>query len=206
MEAVTAKKKSTSKNKVPAVTGPETVAFVDWENVIILAEEYGLWVDPIKACIYLRLMLGVDSIYFYCVNHRPISKNSDELGLTALRLKAKGVIVKEKRLGWGFFKKQSQRRRGANLDVDLTIGVTDAMRQSSVKKILLFSGDGDFTSLVIRVQQHRKHNPIQVVAMSWRECAAEDLVKQVNEFLPLDAVVSRMTSPWPKSWKERQNR
>lgn len=202
MEAITAKKKSTSKKKgqpkkkSKRTPGPETLLFADWENVFIQAQEYGLWLNAVKAYKYFRF-LGAQVQHFYCVNHRRASKGSTAQGIVASMLRDQGAQVTEKRVRRGYFKKQSQLRRSANLDVDLTIGATDGMRHGSVKKIMLISGDGDFTSLVARIQSHRKKNPIKVVVIGWRENTALDLMQQADEFLPIDGVVSRMTSRWP---------
>ena len=85
-----------------------------------------------------------------------------------------------------FIDSMGRRKVKGNMDIELAI---DAMEQSeTVDHLVIFSGDGDFTTLVEALQ--RKGRKVSVVSTMATQppMIADDLRRQADNFIELDAL------------------
>ncbi len=76
-----------------------------------------------------------------------------------------------------------RRRVKGNMDIELAV---DAMRLSSVlDHIVLFSGDGDFRSLVAALQQNGKRVSVVSTLQTQPPMVADELRRQADQFIDL---------------------
>lgn len=167
--------------------------FVDWENVHLSIEPEGIWIDDVVLCQHLQSLGKQTQVYFYQVDHSQSLTDPPALSRKAQILLQMGVMVREKRLQEGF-KKGGRIVRSGNLDVDLTIDVMDFLKKHGkyLKKVMLVTGDGDFSPLLVRIRQHRNENPISTTVLGWNKLTSHRLIRESDRFLTLDTILPKI--------------
>ena len=90
-----------------------------------------------------------------------------------------------------------RRRVKGNMDIELAV---DAMELAEhVDQIVLFSGDGDFRSLVERVQRRGVRVTVVSTISSHPPMIADDLRRQANVFIDLADLQSKISRPPSRS-------
>ena len=90
-----------------------------------------------------------------------------------------------------------RRRIKGNMDIELAV---DAMELAEhVDQIVLFSGDGDFRSLVERVQRRGVRVTVVSTISSHPPMIADDLRRQANVFIDLADLQSKISRPPSRS-------
>ena len=90
-----------------------------------------------------------------------------------------------------------RRRVKGNMDIELAV---DAMELAEhVDQIVLFSGDGDFRSLVERVQRRGVHVTVVSTISNHPPTIADDLRRQANVFIDLADLQSKISRPLSRS-------
>ena len=86
-----------------------------------------------------------------------------------------------------------RRRVKGNMDIELAV---DAMELAEhVDEMVLFSGDGDFRSLVERVQRRGVRVTVVSTISSHPPMIADDLRRQANVFIDLADLQSKISRP-----------
>ena len=92
---------------------------------------------------------------------------------------------------------RGHRRVKGNMDIELAV---DAMELAEhVDQIVLFSGDGDFRSLVERVQRRGVRVTVVSTISSHPPMIADDLRRQANVFIDLADLQSKISRPPSRS-------
>ena len=95
-----------------------------------------------------------------------------------------------------------RRKIKGNMDIELTV---DAMRLSeALDHIVLFSGDGDFRSLVAALQQKGKRVSVVSTLQTQPPMVADDLRRQSDQFIDL-ADLEQMICRDPTTRPAREN-
>src|SRR5258706_6684685 len=82
-----------------------------------------------------------------------------------------------------FTDSMGRRKIKGNMDIELTV---DAMRLSqSLDHIVLFSGDGDFKSMVAAIQQDGKRVSVVSTLQTQPPMVADELRRQADQFIDL---------------------
>ncbi len=83
-----------------------------------------------------------------------------------------------------------RRKIKGNMDIELAV---DAMEMAShIDHMVLFSGDGDFRSLVEAVQRRGVRVSVISTAMSQPSMIADELRRQADEFIELGSLIGRI--------------
>lgn len=78
-----------------------------------------------------------------------------------------------------------------NMDVEIAVDGTALAYTQNIDQVFLFSGDGDFTALVKKLQDMG----IRVSIVSIESMVADELRKQANEFVPLQELPESILQP-----------
>ncbi len=104
-----------------------------------------------------------------------------------------------------FTDSMGRRKIKGNMDIELTV---DAMRLAdSLDHIVLFSGDGDFKSLVASLQQKGKRVSVVSTLHTQPPMVADELRRQADQFLDLEELkpdIARRT--FEPSWRKSSTR
>lgn len=113
-----------------------TIAYIDWANIHRGSHEYGWEIDFLSFRIFLRERYKVAIAYVFTgfvENNTPVYKAFERAGFE--------MIFKEVSFG------ESGSIKG-NCDADLVLKATSDFYVEKRSKVILVSGDGDFTCLV----------------------------------------------------------
>lgn len=122
----------------------KTRIYIDASNIILSLRELGHKVDFLKLQVYLRDRFRTDEIYYFTPNLKGLEED-----LKKLEEKNFKVIKKE----IYFY----QNKIKANCDVEISHYITSHIKDKLVDKIVLLSGDGDFSLLL----DYAKENKIE---------------------------------------------
>lgn len=164
--------------------------FIDGWNLSRVAKDY------LKKEVDLRKLLDYFSrnafilraFYYIGEETDPEEKVKQHRFLTWLRRNGYKVITKPIKT---FVNEKGEQEKKANFDVDIAIDMFDLA--DKVDKVVLFSGDGDFTKVIDRVGM--KGVRTQVVAY-WgrgRGPTAPELMESADEFTDLEDIMEEIT-------------
>ena len=167
---------------------------IDGANLYAAAKTLGFDID------YKRLLMEFKSrgtllraLYYTAIiedqeysSIRPLTDWLDYNGYTVVTKAAKE-----------FTDGSGRRRIKGNMDIELAV---DAMELADhVDQIVLFSGDGDFRSLVERVQRRGVRVTVVSTISSHPPMIADDLRRQANVFIDLADLQSKISRPPSRS-------
>ena len=88
------------------------------------------------------------------------------------------------------------------MDIELAV---DAMRLSeSLDHIVIFSGDGDFRSLVAALQQKGKRVSVVSTLQTQPPMVADELRRQADQFIDLADLEDQVGRSQAKRWRQRR--
>ena len=156
-----------------------------------MEEKYGIWIDDILLCEYLKSLNKQARVYFYRAEHYLKEVNSVNKSPKAQMLTKMGVKVVERPIQLNYSKKEGRMVRSGNLDVPLAMNMVDFLHKHGgrVKKVILATGDGDLFYLLDRIRGHRTQNPIRADVMGWNGITSHLLLEQCDHFFPLDRIL-----------------
>jgi uncharacterized LabA/DUF88 family protein len=176
--------------------------FIDGSNLYATAKTVGFDIDYKRLLGYFRKRARLIRAFYYTAlledaEYSPIKPLIDWLGYNGYRVVTKPA--KE------FTDATGRRKVKGNMDIELAI---DAMQLAAeLDHIVLFSGDGDFRSLVAAVQ--RKGVRVSVVSTITTQppMVADELRRQADEFvdlLHLAAKIGRDPNERVQRYQERR--
>lgn len=172
----------------------KTIALIDAAN-IIYANKYLKWsIDHKKLIKYLRERYNVKKVIYYAGLEDKDNKKETfykKIKDFGYEIKIKPVAIFEGKYYWKTFRcpkcrqKVSKKFQGppikkANCDVDLTI---DALKYyPDYETLLLFSGDGDFSSLVDYLKTKKK----RILVIASKENCSKKLRQTAYRFIEIN--------------------
>ena len=159
------------------------VLFIDGANLYATAKALGFDIDY-KRLLTLFRQKGqlVRALYYTALAEdqeyssiRPLIDWLDYNGYTMVTKPTKE-----------FTDSTGRRKIKGNMDIELTV---DAMRLSkSIDHIVLFSGDGDFRSLVAALQQEGRRVSVVSALQTQPPMVADELRRQADQFIDLASI------------------
>jgi uncharacterized LabA/DUF88 family protein len=159
---------------------------IDFKRLLEMFESRG---TLLRAFYYTTIVEDLE----YC-SVRPLVDWLDYNGYTVVTKPAKE-----------FTDDTGRRRIKGNIEVELTVGAMNIAEY--VDEIVLFSGDGNFRSLVAALQRRGIKITIVSTIMSAPPMAADELRRQADEFIDLRAVEPKLsrTPSAPRPTKQQQH-
>ncbi len=117
------------------VTKNKTFVYIDAANIIMSADRAGFEIDFFKLKVYLEDMFKTKDIYYFTGNIK-----SQEENIRALNVNNFKVVLKQV-----YFESSKTK---ANCDVEISHYITKHVENKQTEKIVLLSGDGDFSMLI----------------------------------------------------------
>lgn len=154
--------------------------FIDGANLYATAKSLGFDIDYKRLLAYFRGKGHLVRALYYTAlaeeqeysSIRPLIDWLDYNGFTMVTKPTKE-----------FTDSTGRRKVKGNMDIELTV---DAMRLSeSLDHIVLFSGDGDFRSLVAALQQKGKRVSVVSTLQTQPPMVADELRRQADQFIDL---------------------
>ncbi len=170
---------------------PKIAVFVDWCNLgdVRAVLDYGRFRQ------YLDTLGRVRKAYIYVAGHTiPMPPALKQLSSFGSMLQKHGFIVREKGI--------EHKERGpvdGDMDVELTIDVVDTLsgHGQTLDKIVLFSGDGHFCSLVTRIKNQRAKRPIKVLIVGRLGHTSSKIRWLADAYIPIEKIVEQISQPEP---------
>jgi uncharacterized LabA/DUF88 family protein len=169
--------------------------FIDGANLYATSKALGLDIDYKRLLTHFRSKCHLVRALYYTAlvedqeysSIRPLIDWLDYNGYT--------MVTKPTR---EFTDASGRRKIKGNMDIELAV---DAMRLSeNLDHIVLFSGDGDFRSLVTALQQRGKRVSVVSTLQTQQPMVADELRRQADQFIDLadlETIVGRDPSSRP---------
>lgn len=158
------------------------ILLIDGSNLHEAAKSINLSIDYSKLLSLMKE--GEDKFRAYYFTALPNRSVQSQLHKLADWLGYNGYTVVKKETKEYYLPNGEVRIKG-NMDVEITVY---AMRLAKIaSEIFLFSGDGDFTSLVAEMQQI---SSARVTCVSSRSFISSDLRKQCDNFIALETMAN----------------
>jgi len=177
-----------------------TALFIDGANLYATAKALGFDIDYKRLLgMFRQKVLLVRALYYTALAEdqeyssiRPLIDWLDYNGYTMVTKPTKE-----------FTDSLGRRKIKGNMDIELTV---DAMRLSdNLDHIVLFSGDGDFRSLVAAIQQKGRRVSVVSTLQTQPAMVADELRRQADQFIDL-ADLEQMICRDPSSRPVRPER
>lgn len=161
-------------------TSERIALFIDGANLYATAKSLGFDIDYKRLLTFFRSKGQLVRALYYTAlaeeqeysSIRPLIDWLDYNGFTMVTKPTKE-----------FTDSTGRRKVKGNMDIELTV---DAMRLSeSLDHIVLFSGDGDFRSLVAALQQKGKRVSVVSTLQTQPAMVADELRRQADQFIDL---------------------
>ena len=169
--------------------------FIDGSNLYATAKTLGFDIDYKRLLGYFRKRSRlIRAIYYTALlddaEYSPIKPLIDWLDYNGYRVVTKPAKEYTDAMG--------RRKVKGNMDIELAIDVMQLAEQ--LDHIVLFSGDGDFRSLVAAVQAKGRRVTVISTLTTRPPMIADDLRRQTDQFIDLADLARR---DWPRSGRAR---
>jgi uncharacterized LabA/DUF88 family protein len=124
------------------------VAYIDAANIILSANRLGFEIDFLKLKVFLEDKFRVEEIYYFTAELKSLAEEIEVLKLNNFK-----VILKQ------IYYENSKTK--ANCDVEISHYITKHIENKEISKLVLLSGDGDFSMLL----DYANQNKVEVVLM-----------------------------------------
>ncbi|MQX40767.1 NYN domain-containing protein [Sinorhizobium meliloti] len=168
--------------------------FIDGANLFATSKSLGFDIDYRKLLVAFRKRGFLLRAYYYTALIEDLEFSSIRPLIDWLDYNGYTVVTKPAK---EFTDPQGRRKIKGNMDLELAI---DAMEQAqTVDHLVIFSGDGDFTTLVEALQ--RKGRKVSVVSTLSTQppMIADDLRRQADHFIDLVSLRSEIDRHPPAS-------
>ncbi|MCO5965102.1 NYN domain-containing protein [Sinorhizobium meliloti] len=168
--------------------------FIDGANLFATSKSLGFDIDYRKLLVAFRKRGFLLRAYYYTALIEDLEFSSIRPLIDWLDYNGYTVVTKPAK---EFTDAQGRRKIKGNMDLELAI---DAMEQAqTVDHLVIFSGDGDFTTLVEALQ--RKGRKVSVVSTLSTQppMIADDLRRQADHFIDLVSLRSEIDRHPPAS-------
>lgn len=162
--------------------------FIDWQNL----DDHRSLIDFGRLRAYLDTLGAVRRCFIYVVDFNYEVPEPLQQPTAYLRMIEQcGFVVRYKVIG--LHMEESRRTRG-NMDVDLTIDAMKMLYDGSITidKVVIFTGDGDFRSLVKEIRGWRKNNPIKTLVVGVEGHTSRKLRAAADEYLPIRKIMPQI--------------
>jgi uncharacterized LabA/DUF88 family protein len=150
--------------------------FIDGANLYTTVKSLGFEIDYKRLLHEFRSRGSLLRVFYYTAVFEDYEHPSLQPLIDWLAYNGFTVVTKPAK---EFVDQSGRRKIKGNIDVELAI---DAMEIAPhIDQMVLFSGDGDFRSLVQAVQRHG----VRVIVVSSTPTAAQELRRQADEFIDI---------------------
>jgi uncharacterized LabA/DUF88 family protein len=169
-------------------SGRERVAvFIDGANLHYAARGLGFQVDFAALLDFFGSSTYLVRAYYYTAmleteDYNPVRRLADWLGYNGYRVVSKPAKDQTDTSGRRFIK--------GNMDVDLAVDMMEMA--ASVDHVVLFSGDGDFRSLVEAIQRKGVRVSVVSTVATQPPMVADELRRQADEFIDIAHLIPRI--------------
>jgi uncharacterized LabA/DUF88 family protein len=169
--------------------------FIDGANLYATSKALGFDIDYKRLLTHFRSKCQLVRALYYTALAEDQEYSSIRPLIDWLDYNGYTMVTKPTR---EFTDASGRRKIKGNMDIELAV---DAMRLSDhLDHIVLFSGDGDFRSLVLALQQRGKRVSVVSTLQTAQPMVADELRRQSDQFIDLahlESVVSRDPSNRP---------
>jgi uncharacterized LabA/DUF88 family protein len=158
----------------------KTAIFIDGANLYATAKTLGIDVDYKRLLQHFKANSRLVRAHYYTAIIEDQEFSSIRPLLDWLQYNGYQLVTKATK---EFIDSTGRRKVKGNMDIELAV---DAMELAEhVDRIVLFSGDGDFRSLVAALQRRGVHVTVVSTISSQPPMIADELRRQADEFIDL---------------------
>ncbi|WP_028004208.1 LabA-like NYN domain-containing protein [Sinorhizobium meliloti] len=163
------------------------VLFIDGANLFAASKSLGFDIDYRKLLVAFRKRGFVLRAYYYTALIEDLEFSSIRPLIDWLDYNGYTVVTKPAK---EFLDPQGRRKIKGNMDLELAI---DAMEQArTADHLVIFSGDGDFTTLVDVLQRRGRKVTVVSTLSTQPPMIADDLRRQADHFIDLISLRSEI--------------
>ena len=173
--------------------------FIDGANLYATAKSLGFDIDYRRLLVYFQKTGYLLRAYYYTALAEDQEYSSIRPLLDWLDYNGYTVVTKPTK---EFVDNSGRRKIKGNMDMELAIGVIEIA--DSIDHIVLFSGDGDFRSLVEAVQRRGRKVTVVSTLSTKPPMIADELRRQTDHFIELSSLREEIGRDPPER-ESRQN-
>ena len=152
---------------------------IDGANLYSAAKSIGYDIDYKRLLKYCSTMGNIVDARYYTALLDSEDYNSITPLLDYLEYNDYSMVTKYAK---SFSTEAGGKKVKGNMDIELVVDIMEACFHGRVDHVMLFSGDGDFTTFVAALQRMT----VRVTVVSTLGMVADELRRQANHFMELD--------------------
>ncbi len=176
---------------------PQIAVFIDWHNIAPANRGRGRDINLNALLTYIHTLGRPRRQFVYLADFRENvapGKQADSRFVKAWE--RRNFVVSQKVVSRIYDLDTDAVITDGNLDVELTIDVVRALYEiPDLAKVVLFSGDGDFYTLLQTVRDFRRSNPIETLVIGRKADTNARLRHFATQYIPLESIMDRLGQP-----------